>query len=230
MTTSASADQQLDARNGRLGPTKRPTIEEILGAVLMMGMVIILFIQVIARFGFSSSLSWSEELARYMFIWMIYLCLGSVTLRGEHIVIDVVILRMKPRMRRVFRTIALIIAFALNMMVLWVAADIAIILQQLGQTSAALSLPMWLVYGALPVGMLIAALRTVQAIVCLWREDAENLDAEHSALYDEVVLPDESVLESADVVPSPSDHTHKSRDTRPSYSSFAPSDVKEGEQ
>ena len=36
--------------------------------------VILLFIQVIMRSVFNSSLSWSEELARYIFIWQIYIC------------------------------------------------------------------------------------------------------------------------------------------------------------
>ncbi|MCL2601411.1 MAG: TRAP transporter small permease subunit, partial [Treponema sp.] len=40
---------------------------------LMSFMVIILFIQVIMRRVFNNSLFWSEELARYMFIWLVYL-------------------------------------------------------------------------------------------------------------------------------------------------------------
>lgn len=35
--------------------------------------VILVFFQVILRYVFSSSLSWSEELARYIFIWQIWL-------------------------------------------------------------------------------------------------------------------------------------------------------------
>lgn len=224
---TAPADQHLDARDN---PKNRPTIEEVLGAGLMIGMVVALFIQVIARFGFSSSLSWSEELARYMFIWMIYLCLGSVTLRGEHIVIDVLISRMKPRLRRIFMTIALVIAFALNVLVLWVAANIAIVFQHLGQTSAAMGMPMWLVYGALPVGMLIAALRTVQTIIRLWREDVEELSAEHPTPYDEVALLADPVLESEKSFSSHSDRIRRSRDTRSSHPSPSPSHVEEGEQ
>ncbi|MGO1480530.1 MAG: TRAP transporter small permease [Brachybacterium sp.] len=177
----------------------RPTIEEIIGAGLMIAMVLILFVQVISRFVFSNSLSWSEELARYMFIWMIYLCLGSVTIRSEHIVIDVLILRLKPAARRIAETVTLVVAFALNLLILWVAADIAWTFMQLGQTSAALSLPMAMVYAALPVGMLIATLRTVQMIARLWSQNPEELAAAHAAVA-EVELSADPVLESAEPV------------------------------
>lgn len=185
----------------------RATPEEILGAGLMIAMVIILFIQVVSRFIFSSSLSWSEELARYMFIWMIYLCLGSVALRGEHIVIDVLILRMGPRLRRSVLTLALIIAFALNVLVLWTAADIAFVFQQLGQTSPALSLPMWLVYAALPVGMLISAIRTVQSGIRLWRDELESALTSPAPTSEVAALVD-PVLDSA----SPGHDSQNSRD------------------
>jgi len=41
-------------------------------AVLMAAMVFIIFIQVIARYMFSSSLSWSEEVGRYLFVMMTF--------------------------------------------------------------------------------------------------------------------------------------------------------------
>lgn len=187
-TTAAVDDQHLDEDHT---PARRPTIEEIIGAALMIGMVIILFIQVVSRFVFSNSLSWSEEISRYMFIWLIYLCLGVVALRGEHIVIDVLVLRMEPRLRRILHTVALGIALVLNIFLLVVAADIAHSIQQIGQTSAALGLPMWTVYAALPVGMLIAIVRTVQALVRLWRGGPDAASESASAL-------DDPVIESAD--------------------------------
>jgi C4-dicarboxylate transporter DctQ subunit len=196
-TTSVDTDSQTQETNEDTDERTRATPEEILGAGLMIAMVIILFIQVISRFVFSSSLSWSEELARYMFIWMIYLCLGSVALRGEHIVIDVLILRMGPRLRRSVLTLALLIAFALNVLVLWTATDIALVFQQLGQTSPALSLPMWLVYAALPVGMLISAVRTVQTGIRLWREDPESVPEVQSTTSEAATVLSDPVLESS---------------------------------
>lgn len=40
---------------------------------LMSFMTLVTFIQVVMRKVFNNSLSWSEELARYVFIWLIYI-------------------------------------------------------------------------------------------------------------------------------------------------------------
>lgn len=175
----------------------RATPEELVGAGLMLAMVVILFVQVISRFVFSSSLSWSEEAARYLFIWLIFLCLGSVTLRGEHIVIDVLTARLAPPMRRIFETVALAVALVLNLLLLYLAGDIALIFLDVGQTSAALGIPMAAVYAALPVGMLIATGRTIQLIIRLWRTSPAHLDEATADPYDQLAILADPVLESA---------------------------------
>ena len=41
--------------------------------LLMLTMVVIIFAQVLARYAFSNSLSWSEEIGRYLFVWMSFI-------------------------------------------------------------------------------------------------------------------------------------------------------------
>ena len=41
--------------------------------VLMSTMTVLLAVQVFMRYVMGASLSWSEEIARYLFIWLIYL-------------------------------------------------------------------------------------------------------------------------------------------------------------
>ncbi|WP_027184528.1 TRAP transporter small permease [Desulfovibrio inopinatus] len=47
----------------------------------MSVMLIIIFIQVIARYVFNHSFEWSEELARFLFVWVVFL--GSALIMGE---------------------------------------------------------------------------------------------------------------------------------------------------
>ena len=54
-------------------------LEETICIILMSVMTIIIFIQVIMRYVMHNSLSWSEELARYCFIWLIYIGAVSYT-------------------------------------------------------------------------------------------------------------------------------------------------------
>ena len=44
-------------------------LEEFLMVALLIAMTVIMGIQVFARYALGASLSWSEELTRYLFIW-----------------------------------------------------------------------------------------------------------------------------------------------------------------
>ena len=48
-------------------------IELYICVFLMSFMTLLVFVQVVMRYVFNNSLSWSEELARYTFIWLIYI-------------------------------------------------------------------------------------------------------------------------------------------------------------
>lgn len=46
-------------------------LEEILLALLLIGIAAIMVIQVAARYVFNNSLTWSDELARFMLVWSV---------------------------------------------------------------------------------------------------------------------------------------------------------------
>lgn len=51
--------------------------------VLLALLCVIVFVQVIMRYAYGHSLSWSEELTRYMFVWIIYLGV-NLGIRGDN--------------------------------------------------------------------------------------------------------------------------------------------------
>lgn len=63
-------------------------LEAALMIVLLAAATIIVFLQVIMRYAFDSSLSWSEESARYLFIWLIYLGISYCAKHDRHIRVD----------------------------------------------------------------------------------------------------------------------------------------------
>ena len=62
--------------------------EEYLLVLLMVAEVIIVFAQVITRFILKSPLAWSEEIARYMFIWLVWIGAAYATKENKNIKID----------------------------------------------------------------------------------------------------------------------------------------------
>lgn len=67
---------------------KLDKVFEIITALLLAGMVILIFAQVVCRYVFSAPLAWSEELARYLFIWMTFIAAYVAARKGKHIGVE----------------------------------------------------------------------------------------------------------------------------------------------
>ena len=59
--------------------------EEIVIVAMFALMVAVIFLQVIMRYVFSNSLSWSEELGKFLFVWITWLGISLGERKGEHI-------------------------------------------------------------------------------------------------------------------------------------------------
>lgn len=57
-------------------------------AAMMGSMVLIMFAQVVLRYLFNSPFTWAEEVATYVFVWIVLLGGGPVFVRGTHIAVD----------------------------------------------------------------------------------------------------------------------------------------------
>lgn len=72
-------------------------IEELSLIIMYSLMVIVIFIQVIMRYVFNNSLSWSEELGKFLFVWLSWVGVSIGAKRGEHIKITMLIDKLSPK-------------------------------------------------------------------------------------------------------------------------------------
>jgi len=94
----------------RVGPLARiysayARLINILAGTSMAMVVVIMAVQVVARYVFNASLIWAEELCRYILVWQTFLFIGMAYQRGELIAVDVVPLMLKPGWRLVLKTL-----------------------------------------------------------------------------------------------------------------------------
>ena len=131
--------------------------------VLFGGFVVIAFAQVVFRYVIGYSLYWSEELARYLFVWVSFL--GSVVAleRGVHIGMDVVVAKIPPGPRRYVEVFSDISVAAF--LVFLTVQGLGMAMRNMIQKSPALQVSMGVVSLAIPVG---AALMGIYMIVQLF--------------------------------------------------------------
>lgn len=139
-------------------------LEDILLVFLLSLMSIIIFIQVIMRYLMRNSLSWSEELARYLFIWSIYLAVSYAAKERKHIKIDAALYLFPRKMRPYIRMVGDVIVLFFSGFIILTSLILFKKIGMLGQMSAALSIPMKYVYLAPFVGFLLTFYRTIQSI------------------------------------------------------------------
>lgn len=70
-------------------------LEEYLLIISLVCNVLLVFLQVIMRTVFKNSLTWSEELSRYIFIWQIWLGASTALKYNEHIRVTLIYSFMK---------------------------------------------------------------------------------------------------------------------------------------
>lgn len=87
-------------------------LEAALACALLI-MVVLVFGNVVARYGFNSGITVSEEVARWLFVWLTFV--GAVVAVHErgHLGTDVVVARLGPRGQRVCRVLGLVAMLAM---------------------------------------------------------------------------------------------------------------------
>ena len=129
------------------------------GIVLFVGMCLLVLAQVVAR-KFFEPLLWSEELARYVFIWVAFLGWVIANQRKSHIHISLVIDRSAPLQKRALGILAdlLVIVFAL----IFIVEGWRLVQNNLEIETVTLFFDFWVVYLIIP----ISALATLVVVSC----------------------------------------------------------------
>lgn len=134
----------------------------VIVVVLLAGMVLVTSAQIICRV-FFSALSWSEEVARYLLVWSTFIGAGCVYKRGGHISVLVVQDLLSFKLQKLVKILVHVLCGAF--FVLAVYYGFKYTGKQGTQLSAALRIPMSLMYMAIPVGSGVMLLHALNSII-----------------------------------------------------------------
>jgi TRAP-type C4-dicarboxylate transport system permease small subunit len=118
-----------------------------------------MLVEAISRQFFSKSFSISEEVIVFSLIWAIFLTLGKSGKEGNHIFVDLFIMKLGKRMKKVTSIINSLIGFLYALFLVYIGFNYIQHLLDTGITSnSSLRLPMWIVFLVVPIGMIFFAL------------------------------------------------------------------------
>ena len=122
-------------------------------------MVLAVFYQVLGRYVFSYKLGAAAETATMAQIWMILLASGIAMKKNMHVGVDILLRKLNVKAQKIVVTASTIIIMIFLIMVLKGSVQLIIVGAQ--STSPAISIPMWIPYLSVPIGIVYIMLELI---------------------------------------------------------------------
>lgn len=136
--------------------------EEYFLVITLTISVILIFAQVVMRYVFSASLSWSEELARYLFLWQIWIGASFAAKKEKHLRTDILKTAVSKKYKNYVELIAIVIWLVFSIFLTYKSSLLVISIGKTHQLSPAMRMPMSYAYASVPFGCALMSIRLIQ--------------------------------------------------------------------
>jgi len=140
-------------------------LEKILLVAMLLVMVIVVFAQVMMRFVFQNSLAWSEEVARYLFVWQVWLGASYAAKKTEHMKVDLLRRKLKGNGGIYVAIIADVVSIAFCLYLTSLSFTQMQGIYKLHRTATSFNMPIWIAYLSVPMGAGLMSIRLLQNII-----------------------------------------------------------------
>ncbi len=137
-------------------------LEEVLLLIMLSVMVIIMGIQITARYVFSSSLSWSEEVTRFLFICSGFLSASYCIKRGLSVKIDQLVNMLPGKGVHIVRLVSYSIQLVFFSYLIPFAWQYVMSGVESGQLSPACGIPMYIIQSFTVISFVLCVFRLIQ--------------------------------------------------------------------
>lgn len=144
-------------------------LEECILIILLVCMTLIMLLQVVCRYFFRTSLSWSEEITRYMFIWAGFISVSYCTKKCLSIKIEQFVALFPRRGRAIFKVVNHTIELIFFFYMIPFAYSYMMSAVESGQRSPACGIPMYYIQAAPLVSFILVAFRIIQRWIIEFR-------------------------------------------------------------
>lgn len=133
-------------------------------ALLMLVIILAIWYQVFARFVGISTVG-TVELGGFLLVWVCYFGIAYGLRKGRHIRVDIIYDRMPEKIQTLFLIIGNSICVVFSLFLTWEGLKLIRMFYEIEEVSLILRVPMYLVYIAMPIGMILFAVEAIREII-----------------------------------------------------------------
>ncbi|MCP5365055.1 MAG: TRAP transporter small permease [Hyphomicrobiales bacterium] len=163
-------------------------LEEGIISLLLVSMTLIVFIEVVLRFGFSIGFLWVDELTLHLSAWLVLFGMSYGVKVGSHIGVDAIVRLLSTNVRRIVTLIALVLCLVYCGLFIEGAWVYLVKVHKIGIDMEDLPIPKYVAHSILLLGFVLLAFRFLQLgwKVLTGKVDGFNLADEAKEALDEV--------------------------------------------
>jgi TRAP-type C4-dicarboxylate transport system permease small subunit len=141
-----------------------------LAAAALLASLAAIAYSVIRRYVFGTPVAWVDELVGYLLVASVMLAAADALFGGEHIAVDIVTERLRPRGKRIAFLFGLVAVALTAALLLFEGIGTVQFSHQVGlRSNGYLAVPIWIPQLLLPVGALLLLLAAIVSFILAWR-------------------------------------------------------------
>lgn len=148
-------------------------IEEVLCVIALVIMTVLTFANVIARYVFSASFSFSEEITTYLFVLLSLLGSAVAARRKAHLGFTALIDIVPENVRRIFHAISFLLATLFSSALFVFGMKMVYSQMSRGQVTARMQWPEWIFGAFVPLGAFFITLEFLFLLINVLKGDEE---------------------------------------------------------
>jgi C4-dicarboxylate transporter DctQ subunit len=144
---------------------ERESFETILTYITTAVLVVMLTVQVFSRYVLARNVTWSEEVSRISFVWMVYASIAYAAKHDKHIRLSFGLMALPPTLQKIILTVADAVWMAMNLLITYHSIFYIRRLFRYPFISQSLGINLVYTYFIVPIGFLFVTYRIAQNIV-----------------------------------------------------------------
>ena len=151
-------------------------IQRYFSAVCILGMSLVVLLGVFFRYVLFYSLPWTEEITKFLLMWMVYFGTGAVAIHGDHLRADLFSNVLSPGILKLRNVLFELIQAVLLGIVVVEALKLVFRIKAFGQVTPVLGIPQWIMIFTFAIGLILIVLMHLYRAIAYLNNNIRDLE------------------------------------------------------